>query len=68
MATEVTQTDIATAALEPLEMEVDGTKVKQRSISELIAARDAAVAADASAIGHRGLRFTKLIPGSADGT
>ena len=68
MATEVTQEDIATAALQPAEMETDAGKVKQRPISELIAARDAAAAVDASSQGHRGIRFTKLIPGSADGT
>lgn len=56
MATEITNDDIATAALEPAEAEADGTKAQNRSIDELIkaqqhAATNRAVAGNASAWG-----------------
>ena len=71
MAIEVTNEDIATAALQPAEMEGNAGKVKQRSIDELIKAanRSAAIAATSNPIrgGWGGLRGARVVPPGTNG-
>lgn len=65
MATEVTSTDIATAALGPAEIEGDQGRVKQRSVQELMEAANyaaARTAANANRVGF-GLRVQRIKPG-----
>ncbi len=56
---------IEDAAGEPLEVEVDGQRVKGRTIADLIKADQYLDAKTASGSASRGLRFTRLInPGA----
>lgn len=66
MADEITDEDIATAALQPGEMESPAGRVRQRTIDELQKAQDRVAGNTAAGRNHGGLRITKLIPGGAD--
>ena len=63
MATEITSTDIATAALEPSQMTGDQGSVTQRSIDDMLKARDAAAASNAASLLGFGLRIQRIKPG-----
>lgn len=63
MPDEITQEDIATAALQPSEIEGDAGRVKQRSIDELQKAQHAAAGSNAAGLLGFGLRIQKIKPG-----
>jgi len=58
----ITDDDLRAAALEPEEIEGDAGRIKQRSIGELLAAKEHLDASTAEIRNHGGLRITKLIP------
>jgi hypothetical protein len=53
---------IAENATGPKSVTVDGNNVNQHSIAEQIAARNDVASQSSASKGHRGLRFTKLVP------
>lgn len=59
---------ITDAAGGPSMVSVDGETVKARSIDELIKADRYLAAKAAAAAGKTGIRFSKIVPGSAAGT
>lgn len=63
MATEVTDTDIATAALNPKRIKGDQGEVEEHPIADVIAAQDRLANATAAARNHGGMVFTRLTPG-----
>lgn len=62
MADEVTSEEIATAALEPQSMSGEQGSVSQRSIDELLKARNAAAGANAASKVGFGIRVQKIRP------
>ena len=60
--------NIEQAATEPKAATVDGVSATARSLDELIAADKYLAKKAAAANGQSGLKFAKLVPGSAAGT
>lgn len=63
----ITQEDINAAARDPKAMQGEQGSWTSRDISELKEAQQGAAANTAASKGHRGIRFTKLIPSNGDG-
>jgi hypothetical protein len=64
---EITDQQIADAAIAPASVTVDGTSVTNRSVGELLDAQERTSQANATKP-RRGLLFSKMIPGSALGS
>lgn len=66
MATQKTPDElVAQAMTDPKRGVVDGVDITQHSLDELIAAARYLKSQTAASKAHRGLRFTKLVPGGS---
>ncbi|HUX01969.1 MAG TPA: hypothetical protein VMY35_13420 [Phycisphaerae bacterium] len=65
---DATRTKISDALSEPVDATADGIRARQPGVLDKIAADRHLSAAAGAAKGHRGVRYTKLIPPDATGS